>query len=65
MSRDIVADLFATVRTGKNELVRQNAIDLLNKLASDGDRAARQAVEILERTNTLVDKKGTALQTEG
>jgi hypothetical protein len=54
MSRDMVADLLCTARTGSNELVRQNAIDLLYKLAADGLRAARQAIDVLERTNKLV-----------
>ncbi len=51
MSRDMVGDLIGTVRTGRNELVRQNAIDLLYKLAGDGVRAARRAIEVIERTN--------------
>jgi len=50
----MVEDLLATARTGRNELVRQNALDLLYKLASDGLRAARRAIEVIERTNKLV-----------
>jgi len=42
-------------RTGGTELVRQNAYDLLLKLALDGDREARQAVEVVERTNKLME----------
>ncbi len=55
MSRDMVGDLLRTVRTGANALVRQNALDLLYKLAGDGVRAARQAIETIERTNKLVE----------
>jgi len=46
----MVGDLMTTVRTGKNDLVRQNALDLLYKLAADGLRAARRAVEAIERS---------------
>jgi hypothetical protein len=46
----MVEDLVATARRGSNETVRQNAIDLLYKLAADGLRAAKRAIEIIERT---------------
>jgi len=55
MSRDLIADLMRAARTGGTELVRQNAYDLLLKLALDGDREARQAVEVVERTNKLTE----------
>ncbi len=55
MSRDLIVDLLRTARTGRTELVRQNAYDLLLKLALDGDREARQAVEVVERTNKLME----------
>ena len=55
MSGRLIEDLLTTVHTGKNALVRGNAIDLLYKLASDGDRAARQVIEVLERTNKLME----------
>lgn len=45
----MVGDLVATARRGSNETVRQNAIDLLYKLAADGLRAAKRAVETIER----------------
>jgi hypothetical protein len=50
MTRDMIGDLLATVRTGTNELVRQNAYDLLLKLAADGAPGARGAIEAIERT---------------
>ena len=59
MSRDMVEDLLRTVRTGANELVRRNAYDLLDKLASDGDCTARQAIEAIERTNRLTEFSDT------
>jgi hypothetical protein len=67
MSREgrMVGDLLATVRTGANELVRQNAYDLLLKLASDGLRAARQAIEVIERTNALVGSNDSSRSSTG
>jgi hypothetical protein len=53
MSGNLVGQLLLTVRTGKNELVRQNALDLLYKLASDGDRGARGAIAAIERAKNL------------
>jgi len=45
MSSDLVAELLTTVRTGKTSLVRENALDLLYKLAADGVRGARGEAE--------------------
>lgn len=53
MSRDFIGELLRTVRAGANELVRQNALDLLYKLAGDGVRAAKLAIEAMERTNRI------------
>jgi hypothetical protein len=50
MSSDLVAELLTTVRTGKTELVRQNAYDLLLKLREDEVRGARGAIEAIERS---------------
>ena len=46
----MVGDLVSTARRGSNETVRQNAVDLLQKLAADGLRAAKRAIEALERS---------------
>jgi hypothetical protein len=54
---NLIGELLSTVRTGKNELVRQNALDLLYKLASDGDRGARGAIAAVERAKSLRDEK--------
>lgn len=45
----MIEELVGTARRGRNETVRQNALDLLYKLAADGLRAARQAIEAIER----------------
>jgi len=52
MSREahMIADLVATAQRGLNDAVRQNALDLLYKLAADGLRAAKGAVDLTERT---------------
>ena len=63
-----IGDKLATLADGPDgpaarrlgDVARQNAIDLLYKLASDGDRAARQAIQTLERTNKIVE-----VQTKG
>jgi len=57
MNSSLVGELLVTVRTGKNELVRQNAYDLLLKMAADGMRGARGAIAAIERTKNLRDEK--------
>jgi hypothetical protein len=54
---DLIAELLATVRAGTNELVRQNALDLLYKLAADGDRGARGAIAAIERSKNFRDEE--------
>jgi hypothetical protein len=56
---ELIGELLSTVRTGKNELVRQNALDLLYKLASDGDRGARRAIAAVERSKASTDIRKT------
>ena len=53
-----VGDLVSTARRGSNEAVRQNAIDLLDKLASDGLRAAKRAVDTMERIRKAKSQNG-------
>ena len=50
MSRDMIADLLTTLRTSTNDAVKQNALDLLYKLAADGLRGAKGAIEAIERS---------------
>ncbi len=47
MSSKLITDLLTTVHASKSEVLRENAIDLLRKLAADGSRKARRAVESL------------------
>ncbi len=54
----MVEDLVTTVRRGSNEAVRQNAVDLLYKLASDGLRAAKRAVDAMERIRKANSQEG-------
>lgn len=46
----MVGELLSTARRGSNETVRQNALDLLRKIAEDGSRAAKRALEGIERS---------------
>src|SRR5258708_34709054 len=57
MRSELIGELLSTVRAGKNELVRQNALDLLYKLAADGDRGARRAIAAIERAKILRDEQ--------
>ena len=57
MSGNLVGELLTMVRTGKSELVRQNALDLLYKLAADGMRGARGAIAAIERAKELREEK--------
>jgi hypothetical protein len=57
MSGNLVGELLTQVRTVKTELVRQNAVDLLYKLAGDGVPGARGAVAAIERAKNLRDEK--------
>jgi hypothetical protein len=50
MSGNLVGELLTIVRTGKTELVRENAYQLLLKLAGDGVRGARGAIAAIERS---------------
>ena len=59
MSRDMIGDLMAAARIGRTELVRENALALLYKLAGDGDRTARQAIDVIERTDSLTEFSDT------
>ncbi len=52
----MVDELVSTARRGSNETVRQNALDLLYKLAADGLRAARRAIEAIERQSPRVPR---------
>jgi hypothetical protein len=54
----MVGDLVATARRGSNETVRQNATDLLYKLAADGLRAAKRAIETIERIRKANSQQG-------
>jgi hypothetical protein len=54
---DLIGELLSTVRAGKNELVRQNAYDLLLKLRGDGMPGARGAIEAIERSKNLREEK--------
>jgi hypothetical protein len=45
---DLIAELLSTARTSKDELIRENALDLLRKLAEDGLRGAWGAVAAIE-----------------
>ena len=54
----MVGDLVSTARHGSNEAVRQNAIDLLYKLAADGLRAAKRAIETIERIRKANSQEG-------
>jgi hypothetical protein len=53
MNGNLVGELLTIVRTGKTELVRQNALDLLYKLAADGMRGARGAIASVERAKAF------------
>ena len=64
MSGNLVGELLTIVRTGKTELVRQNALDLLYKLAADGMRGARGAIAAIERAKNLRDEKQEHLALE-
>ncbi len=58
MNNNLVRELLTTVRTGKNGLVRENALDLLYKLAADGDRGARGAIRAIERSRLWQCREG-------
>jgi len=64
VSGNLVGELLTIVRTGKTELVRQNALDLLYKLAADGMRGARGAIAAIERAKNLRDEKQEHLALE-
>ena len=57
MSSDLVGELLTQVRTGKTELARENALNLLYKLAAVGHRGARGAIAAIERAENLCEEK--------
>jgi hypothetical protein len=57
MSGNLVGELLMQCRTGKTELVRENAYQLLVKLAGDGVRCARGAIAAIERAKNSREEK--------
>jgi hypothetical protein len=49
-NNNLIRELLTLCRTGKTELVRENAFQLLLKLQGDSVRGARGAVEAIERS---------------
>jgi hypothetical protein len=57
MSGNLVGELLTLCRTGRTELVRENAYQLLLKLAGDGVCGARGAVAAIKRAKILREEK--------
>lgn len=54
---NLADELLTQARAGRTELARQNALDLLYKLAADGDRRARGAIAAIERSKMLREER--------
>jgi hypothetical protein len=65
MSNDMVGELLTQCRTGNSELVKENAYQLLLKLAGDGVRGARGAIAAIERAKALREEKQSTARKNG